>query len=352
MPETFSQSDLVIPGTYIDVQTEGLIAAGGVSTGNIGSVGTAENSGWTFGLSTYDEARDKLGEEGADLHLLRAVQLLYANGAGTVYARALDPDSATTEDFSTAFEALIKKDVNILVAPELSTEDALAVLPSVLDTAEQPPHNRDLIGVVGCDATTVDDIVGQVVVNDRLIMVAPGIVTTGEVALSGTYTAAAVAGLLSTLAPEDSPTNKVLSGVMGLDQEFSYADEKTLINGGVLALEESQGVRVVRGVTTEMAENGPYRQITTRRITNTAKEGIRQASRPFIGRLNNERVRGALRAAIDGFLAGMVSDEALIGYALEVTATRPDEIQGKAVVKATIQPTFSIDFVAVTMVLE
>ena len=42
----------------------------------------------------------------------------------------------------------------------------------------------------------------------------------------------------------------------------------------------------------------------------------------FIGRLNNDRVRKALRGAIDSFLTTMVIDEALTGYQLEVTATR------------------------------
>ncbi len=48
----------------------------------------------------------------------------------------------------------------------------------------------------------------------------------------------------------------------------------------------------------------------------------------------------------------MKVDEALIGYELSVTATRQDEIAGRAIVNAVIRPTFSIDFVAVTLVLE
>jgi hypothetical protein len=68
--------------------------------------------------------------------------------------------------------------------------------------------------------------------------------------------------------------------------------------------------------------------------------------------LNNQRVRKALQGAIDGFLTTMVVDEMLISYSLEVTATRADEIAGRCVVNATLRPTFSIDFIAVTMVLE
>jgi hypothetical protein len=239
--------------------------------------------------------------------------------------------------------------------------DARQVLTEVLDSAENT--GRDAIAVVGSNATEVEDINDHVRINDRLILAAPAIVTSetvlvdgrsqsSDVELSGSYTAAAVAGLLSGLAPEDSPTNKVLAGVKDLAQRFSYGQLESLIDGGVLVLESRQGIRVVRGITTEMADDGPFRQITTRRITDFAKAGIRQASNPFIGRLNNQRVRAALQAAIEGFLTTMVADEALIGYSVEVTATRQDEINGRAIVNAVIQPTFSIDFVAVTLVLQ
>lgn len=375
MAETFSLSELVIPGTYIDVRAEGLIGVGGLSTGNIGIVGTArkldENddpvpiTGETFILSDYATAQESFGRYDANsdgtLNLTRAAELVYRNGARTVFARALDPDNAATGDFTAAFNELVKDNVNILVAPQLSTADALDVLTPILESAEN--NSRDLIAVVGSDAAAVDDIQDQVLANDRLILSAPAIITTEtvvenertvsrDVTLSGTYTAAAVAGLLSTLTPEDSPTNKVLAGVKDLAQRFSYGQEKELISGGVLVLERRQGVRVVRGITTEMADNGPFKQITTRRITDFAKAGIRQASNPFIGRLNNQRVRAALQAAIEGFLTTMVADEALIGYSVQVTATRQDEIAGRAIVNAVIQPTFSIDFVAVTMVLQ
>jgi hypothetical protein len=206
----------------------------------------------------------------------------------------------------------------------------------------------------------VDDMIDDddVPNNGRLILTTPGIrafdaaANNGrgaDVDLSGTYAAAAVAGLLSTLAPQSSPTNKVLPGVVRLSHRFPYGEIKRLVSERVLVLEQRQGVRVVRGLTTE---DGAFKQITTRRTTDAAKAGIRQASAPFIGRLNNQRVRAALYGAIDGFLTTMVVDEALIGYTLQVTATRADEIAGRAIVNAVIQPTFSIDFVAVTLVLQ
>jgi hypothetical protein len=140
----------------------------------------------------------------------------------------------------------------------------------------------------------------------------------------------------------------VLPGITRLGTRFSYGELKDLLQGNVLPLESRQGMRVVRGITTEGAA---FAQITTRRVVDYAKAGIRQVANPFVGRLNNERVRKALRGAIDSFLTTMLIDEALVGYTLEVRATRQDEIAGRCVVNVAMQPTFSIDYIRVTLAL-
>jgi phage tail sheath protein FI len=356
MSETISFGGLVVPGTYVNVSPEGLIGAAAVSTGNIGIVGSAAlTDPETHLFGDFASARTEFGLSDAfsagTLNLTRALELAYRNGARSVYARSVAA-GADVDAYGEAFDEIIKEDVNILIAPELSTEDALSVLGPALETAENA--GRDIIAVVGSDEETPTAILAQAPTNDRVVFTAPGVMAfdagAGEaIPLPGNFSAAAVAGLLSTLAPHQSPTNKVLSGVVRLARRFSYAETIQLLNGRVAVLEQRNGVRVVRGLTTD---DGAFRQITTRRITDFAKAGIRKASDPFIGRLNNVRVRKALYGAIDGFLATMLQDEQLTGYQLEVTATRQDEIAGRAQVNAVLRPTFSIDFVAVTMVLE
>lgn len=366
----------IIPGTYVQVRAEALISAGGVSSGNVGIVGTAKKgTDEKHILSDYATALDKYGDYDAykegkgQLNLTRGIELLFRSGARTVYAYAVAAAAAPAKDkFTAGFQELLKDDVNILVAPELSTADAISVL-GVVDTAET--QGKDAIAVIGIDGEEAADIAKQVTSNKRFVMTTPGIVAFDaaakaaakaagktdpnaqyDVPLSGRYSAAAVAGLLSSLAPQSSPTNKVLSGVGKLVKRFSYGETKDLVKGGVLVLEERRGVRVVRGLTTEASENGPFSQITTRRITDFAKAGIRQVSNPFIGRLNNERIRKALYGALDGFLASMLQDESLTNYKLEVTATRQDEIAGRAIVNVLMQPTFSIDYIRVTLLLQ
>ena len=62
MAEEFVSASLVLPGTYIRVRAEGLIGAGGISTGNIGVVGTAASGvGETHNLSSAAEALEHFG---------------------------------------------------------------------------------------------------------------------------------------------------------------------------------------------------------------------------------------------------------------------------------------------------
>lgn len=357
MPEN-AWAETIIPGTFVRVLSEGLISVGGFSTGTVGIVGTAATGlGETQLLSDYGAAQAAFGpyddyDNGAGtLNLTRSLELLYKNGARKVFARAVAA-GADQAAFEAAFAEILKEDVQILVAPELSATTAKAVLGPLADNAEN--QGRDVIAVIGSDEETVAGIKGQVPTNDRIILTAPGIrafdaIAKENVSLDGRYSAAAVAGLISSLSPESSPTNKVLSGVVELAQRFTYGQTSELVSSRVLVLEDRQGVRVVRGVTTD---DGAFKQITTRRITDYAKRGIRLAADPFIGRLNNERVRKALRGAIDGFLTTMIVAEQLISYTLAVTATREDEKSGRAMVNVVLQPTFSIDYVMVTLVLE
>jgi hypothetical protein len=353
-------SEQIIPGTYVRVLAEGLISVGGISAGNIGIVGTADiGLGVTHKLGDWEGAQNAVGAydayaDGAGaLNLTRSLSLLFKNGARTIYAHALAAGSDQAA-FTTAFGEILKEDVNILIAPELTTDEAKAVLSPLVDSSEG--EGKDIIAIIGSDQASSTNIAAQVAANKRVVMTAPGVVMYDSAAgtnvdLNGRYTAAALAGLISSLAVQSSPTNKVLSGVVNLVNRFSYVDMKDLLNGGVCALEDRSGIRVVRGLTTQAVDNGPFSQITTRRIIDYAKAGIRKACNPFIGRLNNDRVRAAMQGAIDGFLTTMVQDEALTEYSLEVTATRQDEIAGRAIVNVALKPTFSIDYIRVTLSL-
>lgn len=269
-------------------------------------------------------------------------------------------NGAAGADYNTGLEALLGVQAHIIVAAgqDQSFGDDLAAHCAVASGDE---IKRDRIAVVGTAldddrASFVSTTSAHTLNSDRVVFVAPGIGTTDRsqsppapVVLPGAYAAAAIAGLLSSQDPHISLTNKVLP-VDSLEHDLSSAELKQLVLSRVLALEKRQGFRIVKGITT--STNTAWHQITTRRIVDYAKFGVRSSATPYIGLLNNERVRGALRATINSFLNTMVQDEMLISYELDVHATRDDEIRGRALVDIVLRPTFSIDFIKVTMFLE
>ncbi len=476
MSETIGE--MILPGTYIEVRAEGLIGVGGISTGNLGVVGTANRGpvNEVRILGSYTEALDTFGSydrwPGTDtapaLTLTRTLEQIFKAGGSTVYAvrvanlavgvtmksmswtvkgdadaalfamvatspgtwansiqaklttpasgpvtleleykrskesftganagdlvkeindgsrlvRVSDlkdgdkakvpktvaaatggdmggPDgvAATSAEIATGLGLLASQAVNILAVGGLDAKTVAGTVLGHLEATENDARERlAVLGVSGDDLSKIADDAAKGS-SPRLILVAPGIVAddasrVGEpsksVKLTAPYAAALVAGRLSTLAPHISLTNKDVAAD-GLTREYTRAEQKQLLGNRVLVLTKNLGIRALKGITTD---TGAFRQISVRRIVDFAKAGVRIGSNPYIGRLNNARVRAALKATLDGFLASMVFDEMLIKYTLDVTATRAQEIVGQAVVTMTLQPTFSIDFIKVIMTLE
>jgi hypothetical protein len=261
-----------------------------------------------------------------------------------------DGEGATGTEYSAGLAVLDSEPVNIVVLAGQNLSAGGAELLAHVETAEN--NGRDRIAVSGADSDGMAEVAAQAgtVADDRLILVAPGIqaqdLALGVVVdLPAAYAAAAVAGVIASLAVHVSPTNKVVR-VPGLTKYYSDGELKNLLGNRVMPLERKAGYRIVKGITTD---DGAFRQVSVRRIVDYAKAGTRIGSNPYIGKLNNTRVRGALKATLNGFLSDMVLNEALTEYTLDVTATREQEIVGVAVVTMFLKPTFSIDYIKVIM---
>ena len=255
---------------------------------------------------------------------------------------------AGDDEYGLGLEAIANTLVNIVVLAGQDASEMGSTLLGHLNATAQTDFER--IGVMGAAGETTADYLGHTVASDRIVLVAPGLRHPDGTTLPAAYTAAAVAGLMSSVPAQTSLTNKTLN-VPGLATSFNRGEQAQLIRRNVLAVVERNGFRVLKGITTE-GEGQPFSAIPTRRIVDYAKYGVRSAANPYIGRLNNARVRAALQSTLDAFLTRMVEDEALTGYELQVTATRAQEIAGEVSVVMTLRPVFSIDFVVVTMELQ
>lgn len=271
---------------------------------------------------------------------------------GDSFSSGKDGFDAGKEDYQKSLALLENEIVNIvlLAGQDASVSWAQEVLEGHLKTTAG--IKRERIGIIGSGFKDGEEVLEHNFNNERIIFTAPGILVSArgkqeKDKLPGSYLAAAVAGLIASLPVQASPTNKTLT-IGGLSKEFNASELEKLVNSRVLVAEKRDGFRVVKGITTN---DGAWKQITTRRIVDYAIYGVRSACNPYIGKLNNERVRGAMKATLDAFLTRMVDDEALVGYELAVSATRAQEIAGETIVNMTLKPTFSIDFIKVTMYL-
>src|SRR5258708_3611447 len=283
-----------------------------------------------------------------------------------------DPGAkAGVTEFKGGLALLTEQNAHIIVTPGQDSKEMIADLMAHVEDASTDKIRHERIGIVGSPARAanktsqdqINAIEGLTIDDPRMIYVAPGIKVTDAakaiaatkaggptdttVVLPGSYTAAAIAGLLSSFDPQVSPTNKTLP-VADLETLFNSAELKQLVLDRVMVIEERNGVRIVKGIPTN---DGAFRQVTTALISAYSTSDTPSPPEPSFALLNNDRVRKALKGAINGFLAGMVDDEMLISYDLDVSATRDQEIRGIAQVTLTLRPTFSIDFIKVVMFL-
>jgi hypothetical protein len=258
--------------------------------------------------------------------------------------------TTTVSHVQAALDRLLDEDVQIVVIAGLPFSKVKSAVLAHVEKSEN--LGRERIAVVGADSSDPDTVLENAneVADKRVVLVAPAVRATDPdtgrpYVLSPAYAAAAVAGRMASLPPHVSLTNKTLS-VESLDRAYNYGELKALVQNRVLALQPKRGVRVVKGITTH---DEAFTQITLRRIVDYVKVGTRMGANQYIGKLNNRRVREALRTTLDGFLSDLVLREFLTGYRLSVSADRAMEIRGEVLVTMDLNPTFSIDVIRVVM---
>ena len=271
----------------------------------------------------------------------------------TAFTGGADLPNISSSDVANGLAALATETINILVVAGIGSATIRGVVGAHLEQTEN--DGRERIAILGSSTSVAATVESEVadIADKRIVLVAPGLIATDAptgttVTLPPAYLAAVVAGKLSTLAPEISLTNQTVP-VNDIDVHYNSATLKTLLLDRVLLVRPKFGFQIVKGISTD---TGAFKQISVRRVVDYAKAGVRSGADPYIGRLNNARVRAALKATLDGFLSQMVLDEMLVSYQLDVTATRAQEIAGIAVVAMTLEPTFSIDYIRVTMTLQ
>jgi hypothetical protein len=133
---------------------------------------------------------------------------------------------------------------------------------------------------------------------------------------NGTYTAAAIAGMIANYPVGEPITNKTLSGITDLSTIFKNADILQLIDNGVLTIERVRGIgyKVVQGVTTWISDdNFNRKELSVRLVTNYVAKNCRENLKQFIGRKNSLFMLETIKGSLISVLKDLEDEGVIVG---------------------------------------
>lgn len=305
------------PGVYTSYQVSASFAGttGGGAVG-LAAAAASGTAGRVVAVTSYAAAVSAFGGG----NLCEIVKLLLRNGAGVVYAVAVD-----SGDYDTAFAALMAvSDVKFMVCDSRDAE-VHGKLSSAIAGGDEAGKYR--IGVVESAETTAAGLItlAESLNSERMVLVSHH-ETAG---VPGTV-AAAVCGVMAGESDPAVPLNgAVLTGLGSIGGNFSDGDITLLVRGGVTPIETIGGsVSVIRGITTRSktgsAADATWREVSTVLIIDQVIPSIRDSLRAAFSRSKNTiQTRGAIRTQVMIQLESFVRREIIDSY--DTITVAPDE---------------------------
>lgn len=254
-----------------------------------------------------------------------------------------NPGLPSIEGYEAALERLeAEPEVDIVLACDVSDPKIHALIEAHCNNMSREAQGRIGIGTVGIDEDIKEIIKRtEVLSSDRFVIVAPYGV------------AGAVGGLISQLNYFESPTFKSISGIAELEKYYTPSQLRQLLNAGILPFraQRGRGIHVVKGITTSKE------QISVMRTTDHAVRVVKGIGDRFIGTLNNELGRTALKAKITDLMTRMEEEGALVpstdltepAFMVDVYSSQLDFAQGIVRVDLAIRPVRAIDYIYATI---
>jgi hypothetical protein len=262
--------------------------------------------------------------------------------------------SPSPDDYQSALDRLESADevdlVIASVANQLSGADIRKVHSQVVahctKMADVARNRIGLGSVAASEAPKVAEILDHAndVRSDHFILTTPA------------RTEAAVAGLLSRQDFFQSPTFKTIASLDDGPGHYSDAQLEQLITGNVVVINSRRtlGNIVVKGVLTS------GRQINVQRTANKSVREVKAIADRYIGLLNNDGARNALRLQISAMFLQMERDGALVSstdgkdpaFLVNVYSTQADFANGIVRIDIAVRPVRAIDYIYATILVK
>lgn len=316
----------------------------------------------TFANLTMDpDDENYLPDVLAGSGLVEAIDLFVRAGTtslprGFVRARAFDQagDAVSSDDYQAALERMeTAEEVDLVVASvanQLTDEGVRTVHRQMVAHCSKmagPARNRIGFGSVtaseqGSTAAIIDH--ANDVRSDHFALVAPG------------GLAPALVGLLGRLQVFESPTFKTIANPASEPGNYTDSQLEQLVSANVVAVNRrrQRGTIAIKGILTS------GRQINVQRTVNRAVRDVDAIAQKFIGKLNNEGNRNALRQQVFALLGGMERDGALVpstdgtdpAFKVDVISTQDDFAKGIVRIDIALRPVRAIDFIYATIFVQ
>jgi hypothetical protein len=262
--------------------------------------------------------------------------------------------SPTPDDFQDALDRLeAAEEVDLVIASvagQLGEAEVRTVHQAVVaHCTKMADVARNRIGIgsaTGSESASPTDVLDHAddVRSDHFVLVAPAGLE------------ASVAGLLGRQDFFESPTFKTIVSPTAPPGQYTDAALGRLVNGNVCVVNERRrlGIIVIKGLLTS------GRQINVQRTANKAVREVKAISDRFIGLLNNEGARNALRQQIFAMLLQMERDGALVpsvdgsdpAFKVAVYSTQNDFASGIVRVDIAVRPVRAVDFIYATILVQ
>ncbi|MFN7963278.1 MAG: hypothetical protein U0002_18600 [Thermoanaerobaculia bacterium] len=262
--------------------------------------------------------------------------------------------SPLPEDYQAALERLeAAEEVDLVIASaahQLGDADVRSVHKAVVahctKMAEVARNRIGLGSVTAAESGSVAQILDHAndVRSDAFILTAPA------------GSEAAVAGLLGRQDFFESPTFKTVADLGVPAGTYSDAQLNQLVAGNVLVVNQRRklGTLVIKGLLTS------GRQVNVQRTANKAVREVKAISDVYIGLLNNEGTRNALRQQIFAMLLQMERDGALVpstdgkdpAFGVDVHSTQADFANGIVRIDIKVRPVRAIDYIYATILVK
>jgi hypothetical protein len=256
------------------------------------------------------------------------------------------PGIISKEDYEAALDKLEgDPDVDLVMACDNTDPEIHALIEAHCINMSKDAKNRIGLGTAA-KGESIKEISNRtaVLASDRFVLVAP----------YGCL--GAVAGLISRLNYYESPTFKPLSGISKLERYYTPSEQMELLKSGVIPLEaqRGRGIIVVKGIATSKE------QISVTRIADHSVRGVKSIADLFIGTLNSQSGRMALKGKITEFLMRMEREGSIVpstdgkepAFLLDVYSSELDFAQGIVRVDLAVRPVRAMDYIYATIKVE